>query len=217
MSEGFLAIWSDIDPAAETDYLHWMSREHAIERVSIPGFMAMRMFRALDVDARRYFILYELENAGVVGGPDYLARLNQPTPWSQRIMPQLQNFARGGGHVTAGFGTGRGGFIAPLRIQSVAAAGDIASVAVKLDRIVSVRVLATDQAQTSIQTREKGMRGGDRSFDGLLLIEGLDATAVRSAVELAATKLTAEVSGEPTIYTTILALDRRGIATAPQR
>ena len=82
MSDGFLAIWSDIDPAAETDYLHWMSREHAIERVSIPGFLSVRLFRALDVDARRYFILYELENAGVVGGPDYLARLNQPTPWS---------------------------------------------------------------------------------------------------------------------------------------
>src|SRR3954452_7470960 len=108
VDSGFLAIWSDIDAAAETDYLHWMSREHAIERVSIPGFLAMRMFRALDVDARRYFILYELEHGGVVSGPDYLARLNQPTPWSQRIMPQLGNFARGGGHVAAAFGTVRG-------------------------------------------------------------------------------------------------------------
>jgi hypothetical protein len=70
MGDGFLAIWSDIDPAAETDYLHWMTREHAIERVSIKGFLAMRMFRALDVNARRYFILYDLESAGVVGGAD---------------------------------------------------------------------------------------------------------------------------------------------------
>src|SRR3954469_23420033 len=98
------AMWSDVDPGVEPDYLHWMTREHAIERVSIPGFLAMRMFRALDVDARRYFILYELENPDVVSGPDYLARLNHPTPWSQRIMPQLGNFARGGGRVVAEFG-----------------------------------------------------------------------------------------------------------------
>jgi hypothetical protein len=175
------------------------------------------MLRALDVDARRYFILYELENPGVVGGPDYLARLNQPTPWSQRIMPQLRNFARGGGRVAAGFGTGRGGFIAPLRIEAVASATEVASVVARQDRIASVRVLATDQAQTSIQTREKGMRSGDRSFDGLLLIEGLDVAAVRAAIGLTAKTLTAEGFQDPTIYTTILALDRRGIASAAQR
>jgi hypothetical protein len=210
MGDGFLAIWSDIDPAAETDYLHWMTREHAIERVSIPGFLAMRMFRALDVEARRYFILYELANAGVVGGADYLARLNQPTPWSQRIMPQLRNFARGGGHVAALSGAGRGGFIAALRLDAAAAAeaADVAAAAAKLDRIASVRVLATDRAQTSIQTREKGMRLGDRSFDGLLLIEGVDAPAVRTAIDQAVTRLRIAEPGDPTIYTTIFALDR---------
>ena len=188
MGDGFLAIWSDIDPAAETDYLHWMTREHAIERVSIPGFLAMRMFRALDVEARRYFILYELENAGVVGGPEYLARLNQPTPWSQRIMPQLRNFARGGGQVAAQSGTGRGGFVSAMRLDSAAAAqaADVAAAVATLDRIASARVLATDQAQTSIQTREKSMRHGDRSFGGLLLLEGLDVPSVRAAVDLAA-------------------------------
>jgi hypothetical protein len=207
MAEGFLAIWSDIDPAAETDYLHWMTREHASERVGIPGFLAVRMFRALDVDPRRYFILYELEHAGVVGGADYLARLNQPTPWSQRIMPQLRNFARGGGHVAAVSGTGRGGFIAALRLDSVAGADVAVAASAKHDRIAAVRVLATDHAQTSIQTREKGMRGGDRSFDGLLVIEGLDVPAVRAAVE----QVAPGGSGDRAVYTTIFALNRRAL------
>ena len=39
MGEGFLAIWSDISQENETDYLHWFSREHAIERLSVPGFL----------------------------------------------------------------------------------------------------------------------------------------------------------------------------------
>jgi hypothetical protein len=217
MGDGFLAIWSDIDPGAETDYLHWMSREHAIERVSIPGFLAVRMFRALDVDARRYFILYELEHAGVVGGPDYLARLNQPTPWSQRIMSQFRNFARGGGRVAAAFGTVRGGFVAPLPIEGLSAAAELAPVIARQDRVASVRVLATDQAQTSIQTREKGMRSGDRSFAGLLLIEGLDVAAVQAAIERTVTRLRGDGAPDPTVYTTIFALDRGGIASTAQR
>jgi len=52
-----------------------------------------------------------------------------------------------------------------------------------MDRIVAVHILATDDAQTSIQTREKGMRSNDTSFAALLLIEGLTETAIRGAIE----------------------------------
>ena len=40
----------------------------------------------------------------------------------------------------------------------------------------------SDLAQTSIKTREKGMRSNDGSFAALLLIEGLDEAAVRDAL-----------------------------------
>jgi len=43
---GFLAIWSDLLPEDETDWVHWMTREHAIERVRIEGFLACRISRA---------------------------------------------------------------------------------------------------------------------------------------------------------------------------
>jgi len=52
----------------------------------------------------------------------------------------------------------------------------------RLDRIAAARVLLTDLAQTSIQTREKSMRKQDDSFAGLLLVEGLDEAAVRDAL-----------------------------------
>jgi hypothetical protein len=35
----------------------------------------------------------------VVSGPDYLARLNAPTPWTQRVVPPFRNVARGVGGV----------------------------------------------------------------------------------------------------------------------
>lgn len=180
---GYLAIWSDLAPEHETDWMHWMTREHSAERVGVEGFLACRIFRAFGLSVRRYFILYELENAGVVGGPDYLARLNAPTPWSQRIMPLLRNFVRGGGTVVASAGIGQGGFLAVLPFD--ASAWDPAALVRELagiDRVAAVRVLETDVAQTSIQTREKRMRSADGSFGGLVLIEALDETAARNAV-----------------------------------
>src|SRR4029453_5805241 len=59
---GYLAIWSDLAPQDETDWAHWITREHAAERVGITGFLACRFFAALGVPVNRYFILYELED-----------------------------------------------------------------------------------------------------------------------------------------------------------
>ena len=181
---GYLAIWSDLAPQDETDWMHWITREHAAERVGIQGFLACRIFRALGTAANRYFILYELERPETVGSPQYLARLNAPTPWSQNIMPRLQNFARGGGRVVASSGIGQAGVLAVIHLggrpewDAAALTAELA----RFDKIAAARVLLTDQAQTSIQTQEKGMRKNDESFAGLLLIEGLDEAAVRHAL-----------------------------------
>ena len=43
---GFLAIWSDVEQKALTDYRHWLTREHTTERVTTKGFLGVRVFRA---------------------------------------------------------------------------------------------------------------------------------------------------------------------------
>jgi hypothetical protein len=79
-----------------------------------------------------------------------------------------------------------------------------------VDRIAAVRLFETDEAKTSIQTREKGMRAQDRSFTGLLLIEGLDQAAVRIAVEQLVTVVPAiGVAGSVPLYAYFFGLDRR--------
>lgn len=209
---GFLAIWSDVEASQETDYLHWLTREHTAERVGVKGFLASRVFRALGTDIRRFFILYELEEPEVLAGPDYLARLNAPTPWSQQIMPILGNFVRGGGRQVASKGTGQGGFIAaiPLHDAPQSDGATLVSDLANVDRIAAVRLFETDEAKTSIQTREKTMRAQDRSFTGLLLIEGLDQAAVRTAVEQLVTAVPAiGVAGSVPMYTYFFGLDRR--------
>lgn len=196
---GFLAIWSDVSAAQETDYLHWLTREHTAERLGVQGFLAVRVFKALLEDVNRFLIVYELESEAALAGQPYLDRLNAPTPWSQRIMPILGNFARGGGRRIASAGSGRGAIVAALRLSADALpAAAITESLVAQDRIVAAHLLETDQARTGIKTGEKGLRKDDGTFDALLLVEGLDPAALRAA--LAATGLAADMPLYAQIY-----------------
>jgi hypothetical protein len=181
---GFLAIWSDLLPEDETNWAHWMIREHSIERVRIEGFSACRIFRALATAVNRYFILYDLERPEIVGGAEYLARLDEPTPWSQRMMPRLRNFARGGGRVVSTAGVGQGGVMATIRLDTEPEwdADTLCRELASMDRVAAARVMLTDPVPTSIQTREKGMRSRDGTFAGLIVVEGFDETSVRHAL-----------------------------------
>lgn len=181
MGQGFLAIWSDVPPEHETDYLHWMTREHAQERLAIPGFRNVRLFRATSTQYRRFFILYALDNADVMASPAYLARLNDPTPWSRRIMPMLTNFRRGGGRVEASEGRGHGTLVVPfLADDGLAVAPIQLPEIVARDRIVAASLLHSDAGATSIQTGEKQLRSHDHGFDRLTLVEALDAGALNA-------------------------------------
>ena len=181
---GFLAIWSDVTAEQETDYLHWLTREHTSERLGVEGFLSVRVYRSLHAPIPRYFIHYTLRSPDVLASAAYLARLNSPTSWTQRTMLVLGNFVRGGGRVAARAGAGQGAVLAAVKLDHLA---DIAGAAtlenvVRDDRIVAAELLETNEDLTAIQTREKGMRQRDQSFAGLLLIEGLDEQAVAAAL-----------------------------------
>jgi hypothetical protein len=208
---GFLAIWSDIATSQETDYLHWLTREHTAERLGVDGFLAVRVFRSVDDNINRFLILYELASPEALAGPSYLARLNAPTPWSQRIVPILQNFVRGGGRRVASAGTGRGGWIAALPSPGAGPDGaGILAALVGQDRIAAAHLLQTDTAKTAIRTNEKSLRGDDRSFDALLIVEGLDRVAIRQALSACPAALSGgTAAADVPLYTCIFALDGR--------
>ncbi len=194
---GFLGIWSDIGAADETDYLHWLTREHTEERVSVPGFLGVRVFRARLPGVRRVFILYRLDDAAVVGSPAYLARLNAPTAWSSRTMPKIMNFERGGGTVLAEHGSGCGGIMTARKLAAAEVAGVAASLPAiaAADRRVAARLLQVDRARTDIPTTEKAMRTGDQGFAAILMVEALDDAALAGVV-----------SGDALVYDQIFSL-----------
>ena len=82
-----------MSPEAGLDFEHWHAHEHFPERLGIPGFR--RASRWISADGGEgVFVMYELEDHGVLGSAAYLARLNAPTPWSQRLMPHHRNMVR---------------------------------------------------------------------------------------------------------------------------
>src|SRR5882724_13372660 len=209
---GFLAIWSDVEPSNLTDYRHWLTREHTTERVTTTGFLGVRVFRAARADINRFFILYELESPEVLDGPAYLARLNAPTPWSQRIMPLLGNFIRGGGVMSARAGRGEGFTIVALRIERLPASPQqLADAIAACDGIAAVQIGVTDIARTSVPTVEKGMRKDEGLFAGIVIIEALDEASLRSALLQAEKAVPDQFGGisEAEVYQGMFALDVR--------
>ena len=90
---GILAIWNDMDVEHEDFYEQWYMSEHFPERLGVPGFRRGRRYEAVEAD-RRYFSFYELDSPDVLFSEAYLARLNAPTAWTQRIMSVFKGMVR---------------------------------------------------------------------------------------------------------------------------
>ena len=87
-------MWWDTAPEMRADFEDWHSHEHFPERLGVPGFRrASRWTSATGGDG--IFVMYELEAYEILSSPLYLARLNDPTPWSTRMMPHHRNMVRG--------------------------------------------------------------------------------------------------------------------------
>jgi len=94
LGKAALAVWLECLPAAEEDFNRWYLEEHMAERVGLPGFLRGRRHEAFR-GAPRYFAFYETEGVEVLQTPEYNERLDNPTPWTRRVMPNVRNFTRG--------------------------------------------------------------------------------------------------------------------------
>lgn len=182
--KGILVIRSDIPRDVEADYLAWLSREHTHERLSVEGFRSARIFRCRRQDVRRYLIIYDLDSPAVLDSPAYLQRLNAPTPWSARMMPHMGAFMRTGGAVLTTAGAGRGTAMLPVMIgrDGFDTAGNAVADISGRPGIVAVRLVEADAKRTLAPTRERGLRGGDGLFEGVLLIEALSVDAALAVI-----------------------------------
>src|SRR5689334_13437170 len=181
LGKAAITIWCDVAAEIREEFDHWHAHEHMPERLSIPGFL--RGSRWVSADGGSYFILYELESEATLTGAAYLERLNNPTPWSRKMMPHHRNMVRGLCRVEASSGRARGQWLLTARCRSTTTL-DLASLASRKG-IVAAHLLRA--IGTPPQTAEQKLRGGDASPDGVALVTGYEEAAVRAAAIAGAT------------------------------
>ena len=171
-----VTIWCNVAAEVRDEFEDWHSREHMPERLAIPGFLRGTRWRS--EPAGSFFVLYELDAAATLAGPAYLARLNDPTPWSRKMMPQHRNMVRSHCLARESYGNGLPHAMATLRFSRDAKAP-------KLPRRMGVTcaALLESQPMPGAPTTEQKIRGGDASAERALLIGGYDAEAVRAAAQ----------------------------------
>jgi hypothetical protein len=194
--QGFLVIWHDIRAELEPEYHRWHTREHMPERLGIPGFLRGRRGVDWPRDKYRYFTLYEGADVDVFGSPAYLQRLNNPTPWSNKLQPAFYNFVRSACDTIVSIGEGVGGAILTFRLPLAlrgeadlrAQARPMADKLMKTDGVSSVHFGLARPEVSGAKTRETELRGmtQDGRFDAVALIDGLgrrELEAARPAIE----------------------------------
>jgi hypothetical protein len=92
---GLLLTVTEPPPAMEEEFNAWYDTEHLAERLAITGFRStLRWVADVPPGGGRYLATYELDSAGVLYTPEYLARLNNQSPWSRRCLAKCVVFRR---------------------------------------------------------------------------------------------------------------------------
>ena len=181
--KGAVAIWHDIAPEGRAEFYKWHGREHMPERAGIAGFLRGRRYVAVD-GTPEYFNLYETESPSTLTGPDYLARLNNPTPWTVATVRHFHGVARSLCAVAASFGEGQGGLIATFRyaVDDTRAqshrqrmADEVLPGFAQLPGVAGCHLLIADEAASAVETVEKKVRAEKNLIPcWIVLIESWD-------------------------------------------
>jgi hypothetical protein len=174
-----MLLFFDIAPEAIAEHDDWHTHEHLPERLSIPGFLRGTRWVGLRGGQPRYFVIYEVADVGVLTSQAYLDRLNNPTPWTQKVMPSYRGMTRGFCTVRGSAGVGLGSTALVARFKP---AGELAWVRERMAGLSSRRGLGGcylfQSAAAAPMTREQSIRGKDAGVDWALVVTGYDAGAV---------------------------------------
>ena len=186
-SDTAMVLFYDID-GDTADHDDWHSSEHFHERLSVPGFLRATRWVAT-AGAPRYMVTYEVSDADVATSQGYLDRLNNPTSWTNEMMPRFRGMTRGFCSVVASSGFGLGNAAVAFRFEPTAGAQE--RLADWLARDV-LPVIAMRRGMTGAHllrpnppppmTREQSLRGRDKAMPWLVMATAYDTEALNGTV-----------------------------------
>jgi hypothetical protein len=173
---GILAIFNDCRPGREAEFEEWFQGEHLLERLAVPGFLFGRRHQAIS-GASGYFNFYLVESPAVLTSKPYLARLDDPTPMTKKVMSDIFiNMNRTVCHRTVRKGGFRGAYAVTVRFNT---APDEGALKATLDAMVADPAVAGGEIWIALDpkgmpvSQEEKLRGGDKKIAGCLMIDTL--------------------------------------------
>jgi hypothetical protein len=174
----------DVVEDAIPEHDDWHTHEHLPERLSIPGFLRGTRWMSLE-GKPRYFVMYEVDQLATLQSGAYFERLNNPSPWTSKMMPNYRGMTRGLCSVTSSLGVGLGqiGLLIRFRPQTGMESSLRAWIVNDtLPQLPSRRGLGSahlfEGALTPHMTKEQQIRGADACVDWALLVTGYGEDAL---------------------------------------
>jgi len=197
LGKAAMLLTFDVEQVAIPEHDDWHTHEHLPERLSIPGFRRGTRWVAVR-GAPRYVVVYEVDRLETLESRSYLERLNNPTPWTSKMMTYYRAMSRGLCSVEKSCGLGMGHFALLIRFKPTLDSS--ASVVAWLGEEVMPRLSARPglgsihlllNALAPAMTSEQRIRGMDSGVDCALLATGyhLDALADLERTEFSAGEL----------------------------
>lgn len=189
LGQAAVAMWWSVRAEQRVEWGDWHSHEHFPERLGIPGFQRGSRWTSTR-DAEGFFVLYELATYETLSSKFYLDRLNNPTPWSTKMMPHHLGMVRSQCRIVASFGGGVATSLATIRLSPqpgaeqglTAALSEMFEALVVQPGLTGAHLLVTDTPQAASPTREQQIRGADATADWVVLLSGYDPDAVEETV-----------------------------------
>lgn len=187
LGESALAMWWDMAADMRAEFEHWHSHEHFPERLALPGFLRASRWAAAD-GGEGFFILYELQDHGALSSPEYLARLNAPTPWSTRLMPHHRNMVRSQARVLHSHGAGVARHAMTLRLSPREGEAQRLQAALRAlieelplrAGLAGAHLLRTDTPAIAPTTEQKIRGNADRSADWMFVVCGYELETMQA-------------------------------------
>jgi len=184
LGQAAMLLLFDIVPDAISEHDEWHTHEHLPERLSIPGFVRGTRWVASNGQPR-YFVMYEVLHLATLTSGAYLERLNNPSPWTSRMMSSYRGMTRGFCSVAGSFGFGMGHAGLLIRLSP---ADEMASSLRKwllqdmLPRLPARPGIGSahllEGAATPPMSSEQRIRGADAGIDWALLVTGYSEDAL---------------------------------------
>lgn len=184
LGKAVMLLSFDVAEDAVPEHDDWHTHEHLPERLSIPGFV--RGTRWVSPGGKpRYFVMYEVDQLATLQSDAYLERLNNPSPWTSKMMPNYRGMTRGLCSVSSSVGLGMGRIGLLLRFKPrTGMESSLRGWLIKdtLPPFSSKRGLGSahlfEGALTPQMTKEQQIRGADAGVDWTVLVTGYAEDAV---------------------------------------